>query len=89
MWILCIYQVWQYFFVFWTAEFVTVGWGKKETQFHGSEGKQAAAQRETVQLEVRSTDDGRPRIRYNLNAVSRHFVITCWLLYNYGKAFKE
>ncbi|VVD02399.1 unnamed protein product [Leptidea sinapis] len=23
-------------------EFITVGWGKKETQFHGSEGKQAA-----------------------------------------------
>lgn len=23
-------------------EFVAVGWGKKETQFHGSEGKQAA-----------------------------------------------
>ncbi|XP_017083892.2 putative elongator complex protein 1 [Drosophila eugracilis] len=25
-------------------EFVNVGWGKKETQFHGSEGKQAAKQ---------------------------------------------
>lgn len=24
------------------AQFITVGWGKKETQFHGSEGKQAA-----------------------------------------------
>lgn len=24
------------------GEFITVGWGKKETQFHGSEGKQAA-----------------------------------------------
>ncbi|XP_077290540.1 elongator complex protein 1 [Arctopsyche grandis] len=24
------------------GEFMTVGWGKKETQFHGSEGKQAA-----------------------------------------------
>ena len=24
------------------GQFVTVGWGKKETQFHGSEGKQAA-----------------------------------------------
>ena len=24
------------------AEFVTVGWGKKETQFHGSIGKEAA-----------------------------------------------
>ncbi|XP_023297838.2 putative elongator complex protein 1 [Lucilia cuprina] len=26
------------------GEFVNVGWGKKETQFHGSEGKQAAKQ---------------------------------------------
>lgn len=30
------------------AEFVNVGWGKKETQFHGSEGK-AAAQRKVEQ----------------------------------------
>lgn len=27
---------------FGAKEFITVGWGKKETQFHGSEGKQAA-----------------------------------------------
>lgn len=26
-------------------EFITVGWGKKETQFHGSEGKTAATQK--------------------------------------------
>ena len=25
------------------AELITVGWGKKETQFHGSEGKPTAA----------------------------------------------
>lgn len=25
---------------------VNVGWGKKETQFHGSEGKEAAQQKE-------------------------------------------
>ena len=24
------------------AKFINVGWGKKETQFHGSEGKDAA-----------------------------------------------
>ena len=30
------------------AAFVTVGWGKKETQFHGSEGKQAAAKKAEV-----------------------------------------
>lgn len=27
-------------------QFITVGWGKKETQFHGSEGKQARAKSE-------------------------------------------
>lgn len=27
-------------------EFVNVGWGKKETQFHGRSGKQAALQNE-------------------------------------------
>lgn len=25
-----------------SAEFINVGWGKKETQFHGMEGKEAA-----------------------------------------------
>lgn len=29
-------------------QFVTVGWGKKETQFHGSEGKQARIKNEVV-----------------------------------------
>ena len=48
------------------AEFVTVGWGKKETQFHGSEGKQAAAKKEAVQLGVKDSDDHKPRIRYGI-----------------------
>lgn len=30
------------------GKFITVGWGKKETQFHGSEGKQAAHRKQTV-----------------------------------------
>ena len=30
------------------AKFVTVGWGKKETQFHGSEGKEAAKRKVEV-----------------------------------------
>ncbi len=34
------------------AEFVTVGWGKKETQFHGSEGKQAAAAKPEVRTAI-------------------------------------
>ncbi|XP_076443667.1 elongator complex protein 1-like isoform X2 [Babylonia areolata] len=46
------------------GEFVTVGWGKKETQFHGSEGKQAARkQKEDVQGTI-SWDDRKPRIRW-------------------------
>lgn len=36
--------------IFVTAEFVQVGWGKKETQFHGSVGKQAAQVRPDVRL---------------------------------------
>uniref|UniRef100_A0A8B9PLY6 Elongator complex protein 1 n=1 Tax=Apteryx owenii TaxID=8824 RepID=A0A8B9PLY6_APTOW len=35
-------------------KFVALGWGKKETQFHGSEGKQAA----------HPWDDGRPRVTW-------------------------
>ncbi|KTG41645.1 hypothetical protein cypCar_00026431, partial [Cyprinus carpio] len=31
-------------------KFITVGWGKKETQFHGSEGKQAAQRKAAVIL---------------------------------------
>lgn len=30
------------------GKFVALGWGKKETQFHGSEGKQAAHRKQTV-----------------------------------------
>ena len=32
------------------AEFITVGWGKKETQFHGSEGKMAAKKKAQVSV---------------------------------------
>lgn len=31
-----------------SGKFVALGWGKKETQFHGSEGKQAAHRKQTV-----------------------------------------
>lgn len=34
------------------GKFITVGWGKKETQFHGSEGKQAAQRK--IQVESRA-----------------------------------
>ncbi|KAG8454432.1 hypothetical protein GDO86_000888 [Hymenochirus boettgeri] len=46
------------------GKFITLGWGKKETQFHGSEGKQAAKQKI---MEVQSAlpwDDQRPRVSW-------------------------
>ncbi len=49
------------------GEFVNVGWGKKETQFHGSLGKQAAlAKPDTVSgAKVRSDmDDGSVRVTW-------------------------
>lgn len=33
------------------SAFITVGWGKKETQFHGTEGKQAAKQKMDIGLQ--------------------------------------
>ncbi len=38
---------WHFFFCA-LDKFITVGWGKKETQFHGSEGKQAAQRKSAV-----------------------------------------
>lgn len=46
------------------GKFITVGWGKKETQFHGSEGKQAAKQRVTSVLAAMPWDDRRPRVTW-------------------------
>ncbi|OQV11841.1 putative elongator complex protein 1 [Hypsibius exemplaris] len=43
---------------------VTVGWGKKETQFHGSEGKEAAKLKAQLSKSVSSQDDLRPRISW-------------------------
>ncbi|XP_024116076.1 elongator complex protein 1 isoform X1 [Oryzias melastigma] len=46
------------------GKFITVGWGKKETQFHGSEGKQAA-QRKIQEVEPAVPwDDRRPRVTW-------------------------
>uniref|UniRef100_A0A8C9WU90 Elongator complex protein 1 n=1 Tax=Scleropages formosus TaxID=113540 RepID=A0A8C9WU90_SCLFO len=43
------------------GKFITVGWGKKETQFHGSEGKWAAQRKPTPAV---AWDDRRPRISW-------------------------
>uniref|UniRef100_A0A8C9YC56 Elongator complex protein 1 n=1 Tax=Sander lucioperca TaxID=283035 RepID=A0A8C9YC56_SANLU len=45
------------------GKFITVGWGKKETQFHGSEGKQAA-QRKTQVQPAAAWDDRTPRVTW-------------------------
>ncbi|KAM3867334.1 elongator complex protein 1 [Diretmus argenteus] len=46
------------------GKFITVGWGKKETQFHGSEGKQAA-QRKCLEVQPAvAWDDRRPRVTW-------------------------
>ncbi|CAK9811741.1 Elongator complex protein 1 [Anthophora plagiata] len=44
-------------------QFVTVGWGKKETQFHGSEGKKAAVTKPT-EINKNDLDDGLCRITW-------------------------
>ncbi|KAJ8898249.1 hypothetical protein PR048_003609 [Dryococelus australis] len=49
-------------------QFITVGWGKKETQFHGSEGK--AARNVTTQMETKLSDDeGLPSISWRGDGV--------------------
>ncbi|XP_034996299.1 elongator complex protein 1 isoform X1 [Zootoca vivipara] len=46
------------------GKFITVGWGKKETQFHGSEGKKAARTKPVEVLPALPWDDRRPRITW-------------------------
>ncbi|XP_077589151.1 elongator complex protein 1 [Stigmatopora nigra] len=46
------------------GEFITVGWGKKETQFHGSEGKVAARTKAQEVRQAADWDDRRPRLTW-------------------------
>ncbi|XP_032061970.1 elongator complex protein 1 [Aythya fuligula] len=46
------------------GKFVALGWGKKETQFHGSEGKQAAHRKQTEVSPTSAWDDSRPRVTW-------------------------
>ncbi|XP_022615708.1 elongator complex protein 1 [Seriola dumerili] len=46
------------------GKFITVGWGKKETQFHGSEGKQAAQRKNQEVQPAAVWDDRRPRVTW-------------------------
>ncbi|MEE6508366.1 hypothetical protein FKM82_020719, partial [Ascaphus truei] len=45
------------------GKFITVGWGKKETQFHGSEGK-AARLKSAASQPASLWDDHRPRVTW-------------------------
>ncbi|XP_060570172.1 putative elongator complex protein 1 [Ruditapes philippinarum] len=56
------------------AEFVQVGWGKKETQFHGSVGKQAAHVRPDEVTPALMWDDHIPRISWK--ADGQYFAIS-------------
>lgn len=38
-----------------SGKFITVGWGKKETQFHGTEGKAAAVRKLMVSVMTKSS----------------------------------
>ncbi|XP_053318021.1 elongator complex protein 1 [Spea bombifrons] len=47
------------------GKFITLGWGKKETQFHGSEGKQAALKHKIMEVSPSLPwDDKKPRITW-------------------------
>ncbi|KAM8909960.1 elongator complex protein 1 isoform 2-T2 [Spinachia spinachia] len=46
------------------GKFITVGWGKKETQFHGSEGKKAAQKKIQEVQPAAAWDDRAPRVTW-------------------------
>ncbi|XP_028910875.1 elongator complex protein 1 isoform X1 [Ornithorhynchus anatinus] len=46
------------------SKFITVGWGKKETQFHGSEGKEAAQRKQMDVQPALPWDDLRPQVTW-------------------------
>ena len=66
-------------------EFVTVGWGKKETQFHGSEGKDAAKRKETITVPD-NLDDMDKSLQITWRSDGQYFAIG--FLDFYGRSFK-
>ncbi|ROT79243.1 elongator complex protein 1-like, partial [Penaeus vannamei] len=46
------------------SEFINIGWGKKETQFHGQQGKAAAKSAKSTVVPVSELDDLIPRISW-------------------------
>ncbi len=49
------------FIIIFIAKFVSVGWGSKETQFHGSEGKDARSKKK-IESTLADWDDKETRV---------------------------
>ncbi|XP_001657869.2 putative elongator complex protein 1 isoform X1 [Aedes aegypti] len=67
-------------------EFMSVGWGKKETQFHGSEGKSAARKKKEeteVEIDLSKID---PQVQISWRADGEYFAVG--FLGPFGRAFK-
>ncbi|XP_037897986.1 putative elongator complex protein 1 [Glossina fuscipes] len=67
-------------------KFVNVGWGKKETQFHGSEGKQAAKKKSNEELHV-VIDQLPQNIEITWRADGAYFAIS-YVCLSQGRTFK-
>lgn len=66
-------------------EFMTVGWGKKETQFHGSEGKQAAVLKQEIPI-IENIDEMDSKVLITWRGDGELFAVS--FLGNYGRMFK-
>ncbi|XP_075146318.1 elongator complex protein 1 [Haematobia irritans] len=68
------------------GEFVNVGWGKKETQFHGSEGKEAAKRKQSEEIAV-NLDSIAKDIVISWRADGAYFVVS-YVSQSRGRTFK-
>ncbi|XP_061393693.1 elongator complex protein 1 [Musca vetustissima] len=66
--------------------FVNVGWGKKETQFHGSEGKEAAKRKQEVETPV-NLEEINKDIIISWRADGAYFVVS-YVSPSKGRTFK-
>lgn len=66
-------------------EFVNVGWGKKETQFHGTEGKQAAKQK-AADIVIDNATDLDTRISIVWRGDGEYFTVS--FVGKWGRMFK-
>ncbi|XP_033163263.1 putative elongator complex protein 1 [Drosophila mauritiana] len=68
-------------------QFVNVGWGKKETQFHGSEGKQAAKQKESDSTSIRDEQELNQDVSISWRGDGAFFVVS-YVAAQLGRTFK-